>query len=73
MTTSDIKLLLFREIDSFPESRLMELQEVVLSYIYTVQKKKKPIKKRVFGSMKGTVRYIDKDFNAPLSDFNDYM
>jgi hypothetical protein len=31
---------------------------------------KKPLQ---FGSMKGLVLYIAKDFDAPLEDFEDYM
>jgi hypothetical protein len=39
-----------------------------------VQKSKKSAKKnRKFGSMKGLVKSIADDFNAPLEDFKDYM
>lgn len=39
-----------------------------------VQKNEKPKKKkRKFGSMKGLVKHIADDFNAPLEDFKDYM
>ncbi len=30
-------------------------------------------KERKFGSMKGLVKTIADDFNAPLEDFNEYM
>lgn len=39
-----------------------------------LQKIEKPEKKeRKFGSMKGLVKQIAEDFDAPLEDFKDYM
>ena len=39
-----------------------------------LQKNEKPEKKaRKFGSMKGLVKHISEDFDAPLEDFKDYM
>ena len=39
-----------------------------------VQESEKPTKKnRKFGSMKGLVKHIADDFDAPLEDFKDYM
>ena len=39
-----------------------------------LQKTEKPEKKeRKFGSMKGLVKHISEDFDAPLEDFKDYM
>ena len=39
-----------------------------------VQKAEKPKRKaRKFGSMKGLVKNIADDFDAPLEDFKDYM
>lgn len=39
-----------------------------------VQKAEKPKRKpRKFGSMKGLVKNIAKDFDAPLEDFKNYM
>jgi hypothetical protein len=39
-----------------------------------VQKAEKPQRKpRKFGSMKGLIKNIADDFNAPLEDFKDYM
>lgn len=37
------------------------------------QKVQKTKKQRTFGSMKGLVLYMAKDFNAPLEDFKEYM
>lgn len=72
MSTSDIKIQLFREIDNLPEDSLLELQRVVLLFI-NKQIQVQPKKKRIFGSMKGAVKYMSPDFNAPLEEFNDYM
>lgn len=36
-------------------------------------KSKAKSKERKFGSMKGLVKNIAKDFDAPLEDFKDYM
>ena len=39
-----------------------------------VEKNEKPKRKeRKFGSMKGLVKHIADDFDAPLEDFKDYM
>lgn len=72
MNASDIKILLFREIDNLPESSLVELQRVVHSFVANAEKMEEPKKKRVFGSLKGTVSYMSPDFNAPMEEFNDY-
>jgi hypothetical protein len=34
--------------------------------------KHQPLKKRVFGSMKGLVAFISDDFDAPLDSFEEY-
>lgn len=39
-----------------------------------LQKTEKPARKeRKFGSIKGLVKHIAPDFDAPLEDFKDYM
>lgn len=39
-----------------------------------LQEAEKPKRKhRKFGSMKGLVKHISDDFDAPLEDFRDYM
>ena len=39
-----------------------------------IQKAEKPQpRERKFGSMKGLVKHIADDFNAPLEDFKEYM
>jgi len=50
-------------LDDLANLNLIKLQEV-----------KKPKKKeRKFGSMKGLVKHISHDFDAPLEDFKNYM
>ncbi len=74
MNTSEVKLLLFREIDKLPAELLLELKDFVLKIAamsHPVKKEKKT--KRQFGSMKGLVVYMAPDFNAPLDEFKDYM
>lgn len=50
-------------LDDLANLNLIKLQEA--------EKPKK--KKRKFGSMKGLVKQIADDFDAPLEDFKDYM
>ncbi|HMQ63783.1 MAG TPA: DUF2281 domain-containing protein [Flavilitoribacter sp.] len=74
MSTSEIKLQIFREIDQLPVESLLELKEVVSKLIATPpQSSKEKKKKRQFGSMKGLVKYMAPDFNEPLEAFKDYM
>jgi len=35
--------------------------------------KQKENRKPIFGTMKGGIKYMAPDFDAPLEDFNDYM
>ncbi|GHV86243.1 hypothetical protein AGMMS50230_18510 [Spirochaetia bacterium] len=49
-------------------------QEVVdyADFLLLKYKSQKPVKP-LAGCMKGTVVFMDNDFNAPLDDFKDYM
>ena len=50
-------------LDDLANLNLIKFQEV-----------EKPKRKdRKFGSMKGLVKHIADDFDAPLEDFNDYL
>ena len=50
------------------------LEDLANLDLIKVQKIEKPEKKeRQFGSMKGLVKTIADDFDAPLKDFEDYM
>lgn len=76
MNSSEIKTYLFKEIDSLPENALLELQTLITSFVSRIKNTSKTAKihkKRSFGSMKGSVTYMSADFNAPMSEFNDYM
>jgi hypothetical protein len=50
------------------------LDDLVNLNLIKLQKNEKPEKKeRKFGSMKGLVKHIADDFDAPLEDFKAYM
>ena len=44
-----------------------------LNLIKVQKPEKNKRKERKFGSMKGLVKHIAEDFDAPLEDFKDYM
>lgn len=73
MNDSDVKLLLFREIDKLPAELLLELKDIVLKISTSSKQGSAKKTKRQFGSMKDLVVYMAPDFNAPLDDFKDYM
>ncbi|MDQ3800635.1 MAG: DUF2281 domain-containing protein [Acidobacteriota bacterium] len=50
---------------------LDDLADLSLIKMRKVEKPEK--KERKFGSMKGLVKHIADDFDAPLEDFKDYM
>ena len=50
---------------------LEDLANLNLIKFQEVEKPKR--KKRKFGSMKGLVKHITDDFDAPLEDIKDYM
>lgn len=50
------------------------LDDLASMNLIKFQKADKPKRKpRKFGSMKGLVKHIADDFDAPLEDFEDYM
>jgi hypothetical protein len=78
MTTSDLKLTIFRQIDTLP---VYLLQDVEL-YLQNIMQKAQSFtqendtiqkKERQLGCLKGIVAYMADDFDAPLEDFKDYM
>jgi hypothetical protein len=78
MTTSDLKLTIFRQIDTLP---VYLLQDVEL-YLQNIMQKAQNFtqendiiqkKERQLGCLKGIVAYMADDFDAPLEDFKDYM
>ncbi len=62
---------LYQQISQLPEQMKGEVAQFIQFLLYK-QKETKPIKKRQFGFAKGKIKIMD-DFDAPLSEFNDYM
>ncbi len=69
INAAEIKLLLFREIDKFPDDLLLELKMLVQKMTASVPKRKLDVPKRQFGGMKGFVTYMAPDFNEPIDGF----
>jgi hypothetical protein len=56
-----------------PKAKVL-LDDLANLNLIRVEKNEKPKRKdRKFGSMKGLVKHIADDFDAPLEDFKDYM
>lgn len=56
-----------------PKAKVL-LDDLADLNLIRVEKNEKPKEKqRKFGSMKGLVKHIAEDFDAPLEDFKDYM
>ena len=72
MSTAEIKIKLFRDIDNLPEQYLPDLQVMIQKYLAKVSTHT-PKKKRRLGVMKGLIVYMAPDFNTPLDDFAPYM
>lgn len=67
MGLSELKLLLFREIDALPTEKLAKVQAFLASMQETTPKERKA------GTLKGLVSYMASDFDAPMEDFKEYM
>lgn len=50
-----------------------ELQKLKNEVDKRISDSKQSQKKKIFGRMKGFVKYMADDFNEPLEDFKDYM
>lgn len=72
MTTAEIKIKLFQEIDSLPEQFLPDLQSLVEKYV-TQKMAARRKKTRKLGTLKGLVLHMAPDFNAPVADMAEYM
>jgi len=70
MSTSELKLRIFREIDQLNSDQLKDLQ-VYLHKILTPSKSSQTVQR--IGAMKGTLIYMAPDFDEPLEDFQEYM
>ncbi len=68
-------LTLYTQIEALPSKLKKEakkLLEDMLKKQEEAKSKKSSLKKRTFGSLKGKI-HLSKDFDTPLTDFNDYM
>lgn len=57
-------------IKQFSPEELHKLKNEVDKTVLNVDQSKK---KKIFGRMKGFVKYMADDFNEPLDDFKEYM
>ncbi|MFN4254226.1 MAG: DUF2281 domain-containing protein [Saprospiraceae bacterium] len=73
MSALDVKLLIYRDLESLPANVMLELHGLIRDFLAQKQQPKPKVKKRQFGSLKGMVAYMAPDFDAPLEDFKDYM
>jgi hypothetical protein len=71
MSVAELKLELYRQIDTLNEDELLKLNNVVQTIIHPENEVKKT--RGIIGSMKGFVTYMSDDFDEPLEDFKDYM
>jgi Protein of unknown function (DUF2281) len=63
-------------LNSHALSLLKDLEQMnIIRFTNQLEGKIPKVKKqqRSFGAMKGLVKYMSPDFNAPLEDFKDYM
>ena len=70
-------------INRLPSDKQKEVEDFVSDLLDKSLSKEKPVndtnttlvpKKRMkFGDMKGLIKYMADDFDAPLEDFKDYM
>ncbi len=65
-------LSLYTQINNLPSNLKEEVRDFVEFLKMKSEKQKQSTKKRQFGILKGKVT-ISKDFDAPITDFKDYM
>ena len=71
MSVAELKLELYRQIDTLNEDELLKLNNVVQTITHPENEVKKT--RGLVGSIPGLVKYMADDFDAPLDDFKDYM
>ncbi|MEL7339026.1 MAG: hypothetical protein AAGM67_00965 [Bacteroidota bacterium] len=71
MSSAEIKIHLFREIDKLGEAELAEAYQLLMNWRNQVSEAK--AKERPLGTMSGLIVFMAEDFDAPLPDFKDYM
>lgn len=70
MTISKLKTKLQEELKTLPLPVLQEIEALVKERMKAREVEEKEYRK--FGSLSGLQQYMAPDFNAPLSDFEDY-
>ena len=71
-------LTLEKKIAQLPESLRLKAESIIDALLDEAKSiaKKDPEQKNIiggYGSMKGLIKYIADDFDAPLEDFKEYM
>jgi hypothetical protein len=70
VTISKLKTKLQEELKTLPLPVLQEIEALVKERMKAREVEEKEYRK--FGSLSGLQQYMATDFNAPLSDFEDY-
>jgi hypothetical protein len=71
MSVAELKLELYRQIDTLNENELLKLNNVVQTLTHPENEVKKT--RGIIGSIPNLVVYMSDDFDEPLEDFKDYM
>ncbi len=71
MSVAELKLELYRQIDTLNEDELLKLNNVVQTITHSENEVKKT--RGIIGSIPNLVVYMSEDFDEPLEDFKDYM
>ncbi|MEM6844649.1 MAG: DUF2281 domain-containing protein [Bacteroidota bacterium] len=72
MTELELRTELMTSIQNLSEADLQRLSRV-MEKDFPEASIRTPVKKRKAGTMKGMLKYMADDFDAPLEDFKDYM
>ncbi len=74
MTTTEKRADILSFVHHLSDAELDRLYRMMeASFPEKVHKPAESSKKRKAGTMKGMLKYMSEDFNAPLEDFKDYM
>jgi hypothetical protein len=63
---------LIEMISKLPSDKQKEVEDFINSLVESTQAGNSGVQ-RGYGSMKGLIKYMADDFDAPLADFKDYM
>ena len=73
MSSAELKISLFRELDKLNQQELREIYQLFKEWLQKSNDQTDKSGQRVIGSLKGTLKFMADDFDAPLDDFKDYM